>query len=472
MTQPLWQLSGSELVAGIRAGQFTCSDAVTSAVARMRQCNPTINAITLDLGDPALDAAAELDRRLARGEAPGPLCGVPVTIKDNVDVAGQRTPNGLPALANAIAPDDAPLVAHLKRAGAVIIGRTNTPEFSMRAFTDNPLYGLTRNPWSDRHNCGGSSGGAGASLAAGIGAIAHGNDIGGSIRIPAYHCGVCGIKPSLGRIPHYAGARTPDAGVVARFMSAQGPLARSVADLRLALAVMAQPDARDPWYVPAPLTGPALARPVRVALVRAAPGVATHHAVAAALDDAAEFLRGAGYVVEEGVPPDADRTRSLGMRLLATDLKYNSGTAIATMGSPTVQRYFEETFEIGGVCGDMAEYMTLLGQRTRLMREWDQFLDRYPLALTPLSLQPPFEVDYDLKGIDYLRAMWVALTFSITMNVMSLPAAAVPVRLHDGLPIGVQLVGRRYREDTILAAAEAIEGRVGVFASALWHREA
>jgi amidase len=233
---------------------------------------------------------------------------------------------------------------------------------------------------------------------------------------------------------------------------------------------MAQPDPRDPWFVPAPLTGSALARPIRVALVRGAPGSDTHPAVAAALDEAAEFLRDAGYVVEDAVPPDATRTRELGMRLLATDLKYNSGKAIATMASATVRRYFEQTFELGGVCTDMADYMALLGQRTRLMREWDLFLDRYALALTPLSLQPPFEVDYDLQGIDYLRAMWVALTFSITMNVMSLPAAVVPVRLHDGLPIGVQLVGRRYREDTILDAAETIEGRVGLLASRLWSR--
>jgi Asp-tRNA(Asn)/Glu-tRNA(Gln) amidotransferase A subunit family amidase len=178
-----------------------------------------------------------------------------------VDYEGRPNPNGVPAQMNIIAPSDAPVVRNLKKAGAIVIGLTNTPEFSFRGFTDNPLHGLTLNPWDPDITCGGSSGGAGAAVAAGIGTIAHGNDIGGSLRWPAHCNGITTIKPTQGRIPAYNQSAAAERPMLAHLMSAQGPLARSVADLRLALEVMSQRDPRDPWWVPAPLSH----RPVRAA---------------------------------------------------------------------------------------------------------------------------------------------------------------------------------------------------------------
>jgi amidase len=160
------------------------------------------------------------------------------------------------------------VTANLKKAGAIIIGMTNTPEFSMRGFTDNPLHGPTRNPWDSTITCGGSSGGAGASMAAGIGAIAHGNDIGGSLRWPAYCNGIATIKPTQGRIPAFNPSAAVERPLMAQFMSAQGPLAREVRDVRLGLEVMSQRDIRDPWWVPVPLEGPPLAKPIKLALAR------------------------------------------------------------------------------------------------------------------------------------------------------------------------------------------------------------
>ena len=188
MSSELWRLSTVDTAAAIRDRQHSCEEVVASHVERMRAVNPGLNAVTVDLGDEALQAARAADAALAAGDAIGALHGVPVTIKENIDVKGQPTPNGLPALANLVAPDDSPVVRNLQDAGAIIIGRTNTPEYSFRAFTDNPLRGLTLNPWDEAVSCGGSSGGAGASMAAGIGSIAHGNDIGGSLRFPAHQC--------------------------------------------------------------------------------------------------------------------------------------------------------------------------------------------------------------------------------------------------------------------------------------------
>src|SRR5215831_3703099 len=186
----LWQFSACELAQGIRQREYSCLEVMESVIGRITAKNPALNAIVYDDSEEALAEARRADRDLAAGRVRGVLHGVPVTIKENVDQKGRPTPNGLPAFANLIAPDDAPLVRHLKHAGAIIVGRTNTPELSMRVTTDNPLRGRTRNPWHPDFSPGGSSGGAGAAAAAGFGPIHHGNDIGGSLRFPAFTNGV------------------------------------------------------------------------------------------------------------------------------------------------------------------------------------------------------------------------------------------------------------------------------------------
>ena len=195
---PLWQWSASEIAAATRAGERTALEVTEAALARMEAVNPDLNAVVENLADTARAEAEALDKA---GAPKGPLCGVPVTIKVNVDQKGHATTNGVAALKGHIAPEDAPVVRNLKAAGAVVIGRTNTPEFSFRADTDNPLYGRTHNPWGRHVSAGGSSGGAGAAVMAGIGALAHGNDIGGSLRFPASANGAVTVKPGLGRVP-------------------------------------------------------------------------------------------------------------------------------------------------------------------------------------------------------------------------------------------------------------------------------
>jgi len=272
MTGDLWRLDATELARLIRFGRASSREAVQSCLSRLHAVNPAINAVVRVLEEEAFAAAAAADEAQARGEPLSPLHGVPVTTKVNTDQAGCPTDNGVVAYRDNIATADNPVVANLKRAGAVFIGRTNTPAFSMRAFADNALHGRTLNPRDPELSAGGSSGGAGAAVATGIGPIAHGNDIAGSVRIPALFNGVVGLRVSLGRIPSYNPSQPVARPVGAQLMAVQGPLTRSVRDARLALAAMAQGDLLDTRWVDVPLTGAALPPPIRVALVAQNPG--------------------------------------------------------------------------------------------------------------------------------------------------------------------------------------------------------
>jgi amidase len=199
----LWQLDATELARLIRTGRASSVDAVDSVLKRLHKVNPAINAVVKVFEAEARASAETADAARARGHAPGPLHGVPVTIKINVDLAGTATDNGVVALKDFVTQEDSPVVANLKHAGAIIIGRTNAPAFSMRLYTDNGLHGRTLNPLDPTVTPGGSSGGAGASVAVGIAPIGHGNDIGGSVRIPAYCNGIVGLRPGLGRVPGF-----------------------------------------------------------------------------------------------------------------------------------------------------------------------------------------------------------------------------------------------------------------------------
>jgi amidase len=239
-------LNACDIAALIARRDVSAREVTTATLSRIDAQNPALNAIVQHMPDEALAAADAIDAALRRGEPPGPLAGVPMTIKVNVDQTDHATTNGLVSQKDLIAAEDNPVVANLRRAGAVIVGRTNTPAFSLRWFTRNGLHGATKNPHDATLTPGGSSGGAGSAVATGMGAIAHGTDIAGSVRYPAYACGVHGLRPSLGRVPGF----NPSGGdrlIGGQLMAVSGPLARSIPDLALALGAMAAPDPRDPW---------------------------------------------------------------------------------------------------------------------------------------------------------------------------------------------------------------------------------
>ena len=464
---PIWQLTATDTAAAIRAGRMSAADAVEAAIARLDAANPALNAVVVDLREDARVAARAADA----APAPlGPLHGVPVTVKINVDLTGQANSNGVPAFAGTIATADSPVVANLKAAGAVIIGMTNTPEFSMRAFTENPLHGRTLNPWDPAITCGGSSGGAGAAVAAGIGAIAHGNDIGGSLRWPAFCNGVCTIKPTQGRIPAFnpsAGAERP---LISQFMSSQGPLARSVADVRLALAAMSRRDPRDPWWVPAPLDGPPPPPPIRVALARVPGDMDTDPEIMAMLRRAADHLSDAGYDVTEQEVPDLEGTWQLWCDLIMTELHVLQEAQMRAVASAEFGLSLDSFLRCANLL-DGPGYMKAIAARSGVLRRWLLFLEEFPVVLTPLSVRRAPPVGADLEGDDRVRSlMRNDVRFMSAINVLGLPAAVVPVGLAGGAPVGVQLVSSRFREDLCLAAAAAIEERAGPVLPTLWAR--
>src|SRR5438309_9059262 len=253
--QDLWRLSAADLASLVQAKKVSAMDAATAALGRLDAVNPKINAVVDYRPEDVLAHARGIDAAIARGEDAGPLAGVPVTVKVNIDQQGFATTNGLKLQRDVIARTNSPVIDNLRKAGAVILGRTNCPAFSYRWFTTNLIHGDTKNPRDPGITPGGSSGGAGAAVAAGIGHIAHGTDIAGSIRYPAYACGVHGLRPADGRIPAF-NASLPERPIGPQISAVSGPLARTIGDLRVALQAMSGRDTRDPWWVPAPLEGP------------------------------------------------------------------------------------------------------------------------------------------------------------------------------------------------------------------------
>jgi amidase len=402
-----------------------------------------------------------------QGEPLGVLHGVPVTVKINVDVAGRATTNGVVAFKDMIAAEDSVPVANLRKAGAVIFGRTNVPGFSTRYFTDNDLHGRTLNPFDPRRTPGGSSGGAAAAVAAGVGPIAHGNDRAGSVRYPAYACGVFGLRPSLGRIADHNPSSAEERGISSQMAHAQGPLARSVEDIRLALTALAARDAHDPWYVPAPL-GRRRPAPCAAALFAALPGAAVDPAVKAAVHRAGAWLAEAGWRVEEAAPPDFTEAALLFWRLLMTEERAAStaeraasSRGIEAFGDAAVRRARAGTRAYAGEF-DFDGYVRALARRSAILRAWNLFFERYPILVMPVSWQLPLPVDYDQQGDAAVARMIEAHHPLIAVSVLGLPGLAAPTGLADGVPAGVQIVAARYREDLILAAGEVIEARTAI----------
>ena len=463
----LWRWTGVDLARGIRTRRISSREAVESCLARIEQTNPQLNALVEVSPEEALDAADAADRAVAAGEPLGPLHGVPISIKVNSDQAGYATTDGVVALKDNVAEVDSPQVKKLREAGAVFVGRSNTPAFSYRWFADNDLHGRTLNPWDAGRTPGGSSGGASSAVASGMMPIAHGNDIGGSIRYPAYACGVVGIRPTVGRVPSWLGPTDADEALSTQSMAVDGPLARSVADLRLALDTMSGFDPRDPFTVPVPpaSANEPLPRPIRVGLLRNV-GVATpQRAVDEALDAAAGWLGDAGYVVEEIELPLLAEAYRLWYLLCMEEFRQIM-PLVEQIGDEGMKRaaatYYAAAKEWWGERPGLEAYMNGYARRGTLIGRLQAFMQDYPLVLMPVSAEQAFEHDADISSIESgLRA--VAAQWSMmAIPLLGFPAISVPTGVADGLPVGVQLLGRRFREDAVFDAAEVVEARGGV----------
>ncbi|WP_333827983.1 amidase [Pararhodobacter sp.] len=455
MTDELWSWTASELAMAIRSGRISSVAATTSALARMEAVNPAINAVVDPLPDDALEAAHAADKALSQGVQPGPLHGVPVTVKINVDYAGRATTNGVRAYANLIAPEDGSVVRNLRGAGAVMIGRTNTPCYSMRWFTENALHGATLNPHDPAITPGGSSGGAGAATAAGIGAIGHGNDIGGSVRYPAYCCGLFGLRPTSGLLPAYNPSQMAERMIASQMMAVQGPLARSVQDIRLAMAALSAPDPRDIWQVPMPPSDASF-RPCRVALMATPPDCDSDPEVIAAIHEAAAILTTAGYSVEEVPTPSIEEAADLWRLIMVNEMRVGLGRLIAENGDPEIQ-YAYAAIEQGVPDLDRDGFLKALAQRSRLLRDWQLLFASHPLVLTAVAWKKPYPVGHDQTNAAQFDSYYREVGPTTMAPILGLPGISVPVRSGPGLPLGVQLLSARFGENALLAAAEVIE---------------
>lgn len=452
-------MTAAELGAHVGRGEISAREASEAALARLEAVNPAINAV-VDYRPEAVHAAADaVDRRRAQGETLGPLAGVPVTVKVNTDQAGFATTNGVALQRDLIASTNNPVVDNLERAGTVIIGRTNTPAFSLRWFTDNALHGATKNPHDPMLTPGGSSGGAAAAVAAGIGHFAHGTDIAGSIRYPAYACGLHGLRPGLGRVAAY-NASGPERSIGAQLTAVSGPIARSIGDLRLAFAAMAAPDPapegpRDPWWTPAPLEGPTAPR--RAALCLRPGGLPIVEPVYDALIDAARRLEAAGWIVETiddvPMPHEAVETQ---VQLWLGD-GFDGLAEAADREGDTGALTVINAHRAEAASWPLDIVARALKRRAQIARAWRQCLHRHRLLIMPVSAELPFAAGLDQQGAEGFQRVWRAQLTQIALPLTGLPGLAVATGRAGRSPVGVQLVAGPCREDLCLSAGEAIE---------------
>ena len=445
--------STTQLAAAIRAGHVSASEVLEAHLAQIATHNPTLNAVITLNAEQARKQAREADEALARGEVWGPLHGVPFTLKDAHATAGMRTTTGFPPLANYVPQEDSPVAARLKKAGGILIGKTNVHMMlADPAQSINPIFGRTKNPWNSERTPGGSSGGAAAALAAGMTPFEIGTDLTGSIRIPAHFCGVFGLKPTeqrvplTGLIPGLPGPRP------IRIMSCIGPMARTVEDLALLFALIAGPDGRDTDVAPVPVEEmPQLElQRLRIAFAPTFPSFPVAAEMREAVEEFAGRLSALGAVVEEAALPQVDFQQELA----------STGALIGMMMGAFQQEEQERPTTL-------AQYLEALDIRDQSIAAWEQFFEKWDVLLCPPSMmtafphcEPGSPLHVDGQEVSY----WMVSAHSTVFNYTGHPAVVLPYPLdHDGLPIGIQLVGKRWDESRLLAIARALSEVTGTF---------
>lgn len=458
---PVCFMSAVEMARLIRAKKLSAREALAAHLAQIERVNPKVNAIVTLVPEMAAEAAAKADEMQARGETLGALHGLPVAHKDLMETRGIRTTFGSPLYKDNIPTEDDLVVERMRRAGAIIIGKTNTPEFGSGSQTFNTVFGATRNPYDLTKTCGGSSGGAAVALACGLAPVASGSDTGGSLRNPAAFCNVVGFRPSPGRVPN------PRAAFAWWTLSTSGCLGRSVADLALALSTIAGPDSRAPLSINEP--GERFARPlersfkgVRVAWFKDLGGVPFDPRVRAVVDAHRRTFESLGCVVEQAEPDFAPA--DVAFRILRAWNTANSYgerfRAHPDAFKDTLTGEIEEGLRLTGT--DVARAETAHGQ---LWRRFQAFLEKYEYFVLPTTQLPPFDVaapyPTEIAGvrfdsyIDWMKSCWY---ISATGN----PAASVPAGFTpEGLPVGLQIVGRAKEDFAVLQLAHAFEQQTG-----------
>jgi Asp-tRNA(Asn)/Glu-tRNA(Gln) amidotransferase A subunit family amidase len=445
-----------DLVALIRSKQLSPVELTEAVLTRLEEVNPRLNAFCLMAPDAARRAAREAEIAVMKGEPLGLLHGVPLGVKDVIFTRGLRTTGGSRLFADAIPEEDALAVARLRAAGAVVLGKTNTSEFGHKAVTENPLFGVTRNPWSLAHTPGGSSGGTAAAVAAGVGPLGLGTDGGGSIRIPAAFCGVYGFKPSYGRVPQTLGFPGWDG------IGCTGPLARTVRDAALALDALAGADDRDRHSLPREAGSylEACEESIKGLHVAWSPDLgyaAVEPAVQALCENAAAEFESLGCHVEV-VNPGWENPEAAFSTLIAARFYAHWSDQLPAAESQLDASLVKFIRRGGAVTA--REYVLAEDSIRTFWAEVHTFLARFDLLLTPTAAVAPFAVDEppprEIAGQEVSALGWMPFTYPF--NLTGQPAASVPAGFtDDGVPVGLQIVGRRHADRTVLAASAAYE---------------
>ena len=461
MSNELWRNGALELAGMIARKEVSSREVVQAHLDRIDAVNPAVNAIVRRMDGEALAAADAADAALAAGESYGPLHGVPITVKENIDLAGTPTTQAVVALAEAVSPIDAPIVARMRLAGAIPMARTNLPDLGLRVTTESSLHGDTRNPWNSTRTAGGSSGGEAAALATGMSPLGLGNDIGGSLRNPAHCCGITSIKPTSGVVPSATVIPPTEMMLSGQIMLTDGPMARHVADVRAGLMAIAGADDRDVRSIPLTLHDRlAEGGRLRVAVLADPPGGDTHGEISGAIVRAADALSDMGAEVTYATPPSFERAVELWAQLLVEDIRWQRPLAGLIMGEGGV-KFLDYALQQYPQL-DTTAYLPLHAERSGIDQAWHEFLTDFHVLLCPTWAQPAFELGHDISSFDNAMGVLQQIRSVVPMNLLGIPAAVVPVGMAAGLPVGAQVVGRRFADLTCLTVAEMIEQALGV----------
>jgi amidase len=456
LTNELIYLSAKALAHAIRDKTVSSAEVVNAYLERIEAVNPALNAVVQLAAETARAQAKAADAALARGELKGPLHGVPVTIKDAIETAGIISTGGTLGRAAYTPAQDAPAVARLRAAGAIILGVTNVPEMSYGYESDNLVYGRTNNPYDLSRTAGGSTGGEAAIIAAGGSPLGLGGDFAGSIRVPAHFCGITGLRPTPGRV---AGTGyVPALGGLVGMLAQNGPMARYVEDLSLMLPIIAGTDGRDPRVIPVPLGDPGRVdiTPLNVAFYTdngvAAPTPGTADAVKAA----AQVLAEAGLTVVEDRPPGLEQSTELFLALISADGGAGMATALQMAGTPEVHPMLQSLLEgMRPQALSAAEFMGLWYRWDMWRSTLLSFMEKYDVILSPVCAYPA--MPHGTTG-QQLAAFSYAHTYTLTAS----PGVVVRAGTSpEGLPIGIQVAPHHWREDVALAVAQHLETALG-----------
>ena len=449
-----WKINGYKISDLLKRKEVSATEICNNLIEHIEKINPKINAIVVETFENAKKQAKILDKKIKEGEKIGTLAGVPTTIKVNTDQIGYPSTNGLRIQKDLIAKKDSPVVKNLRNSDALMLGKTNTPAFSIHWFTRNSLHGHTFNPHNKNITPGGSSGGAAAATAAGMGAIGHGTDIAGSIRYPAYACGIHGLRPSIGRVP-MINYTTPDRHIGGQIMAVSGPLARSIKDLELALKVMSKENYDDPWWTPLPFSLPMPEK--KIALLKKIEGLKIDPIISAELDLVAKRLEDSGWVIEEPKAPNFQEAAKFQATLWLGEFRRTGGEAITKENDPDSNFIYSQ---MSRRCPDtsLEKFMDSLQQRARISREWNKFFDQHPIILCPITGDIPFPDLKDLESEESFDLVFDSMLPQIAPPYMGLPGLSFATsQTKQKIPLGVQFISRKFREDLLLNVGYDLE---------------